>query len=807
MIRLFLILIITLSVLETKLANAEEATKTNVEIFYLPTKDGSLFGLVDANGNVIVTPKYKEIGGFVEGPNGEKLSPVLGANGNYGYINHKGEEVVALTLDQARQLGDKGLARFEQDGQWGYVDASGKIVIEPQFNKASPMVNGFAGIAGDDDKISYIDTTGDIVIKGPFVNAGSFSEAGLAAVVLKKEGKWGVIDTTGKLVIRPKFARIGNFSKDGLAPAAVGKDYDYLWGVINTKGKWIIKPKYEALSDFNQGFAVFKDDDLDAGVITSDGEEIYQSSDYELLLDPACDVLSHGYESVEFASLDGQPIETLNKPSYDFILGFDDQCRSLAVNDFQWGWLSRNGGFTPFEDSSIEPYMEHNYGASFAYPYGDFIPAVTQNHRLVYLDRTGNVALTTEVKSNEKSETLIVNDAQGKELWRANYPINTLIESHALFFKPGKREVVYNESALTDVRPLVQKLKDTKPRYFFGQTAYFGTGNPNPYEVDISDQSDADFGTSEVIAYHYLNEADWGRFYFMDSAVNTSEYFNAVDSQLTKTYGKPFDMSSDRWQEFDDLNLGPWDGGEVHFWEINDSYLFLLSSIGYGDGDITEAVTLSLIPKEKPKPNLLDISSADIDLVETSEESDDEVSEAVKLLAQDTSDPIVVQSRANTVLEIVKSGKSISEYDYLWTLYALLSAAYPELENGMEQSDYIVVADTAINYLDNNGVGEWVFTEQGQFKMEVYRVAGNGTAWTLRESDPQRALPYIEAALKYARDEDLWINDTYVRVLLNLDQQAKAFALIKSTLNGDPDFGDFQEFYEDSAYQDWLKSN
>ena len=81
------------------------------------------------------------------------------------------------------------------------------------------------------------------------------------------------------------------------------------------------------------------------------------------------------------------------------------------------------------------------------------------------------------------------------------------------------------------------------------------------------------------------------------------------------------------------------------------------------------------------------------------------------------------------------------------------------------------------------------------------------SAWTLRESKPTKALSYIELGLTYMRDQDLWMQDTKVRVLLNLNKKEEAYAIVKTVLTESPDFGDFQNFKIDQSYSEWLKAN
>jgi hypothetical protein len=200
------------------------------------------------------------------------------------------------------------------------------------------------------------------------------------------------------------------------------------------------------------------------------------------------------------------------------------------------------------------------------------------------------------------------------------------------------------------------------------------------------------------------------------------------------------------------------------------------------------------------------------------EESNDEVHELVaQAAAQIYPEPLVARSLLVKALQKVNKGAKIDEYDYLWTQYGLLKSSFDTGGANYgpgNQEDYMKVAHNVLNFLDTKtNTGDWVFTETGAFRMEVYREAGNGLAWELMESAInnavlKKALTIVNKTEAYIRDEkDYYILDTKVRILLKLKKEAKAFEIVKNVLSENPDFGDFQNFYDNNKYKTWLKSN
>lgn len=197
----------------------------------------------------------------------------------------------------------------------------------------------------------------------------------------------------------------------------------------------------------------------------------------------------------------------------------------------------------------------------------------------------------------------------------------------------------------------------------------------------------------------------------------------------------------------------------------------------------------------------------DLSQIITFEDTSEEMIEQVKALAGNMSDPVATKERATAILQQVKQGAQINQYDFLWVPYALLRVAYSGSGSGLSEEDELIIALNTVAYLDENGVGEWQYTEQGQFKREVYRTAGNAAAWSLRESNPKRALQLVEQTLQHARPEDTFLQDTHVRILLNLDEKEKAFNVVRQVLEEDPEFVDFQDFLSNEEYLSWLKKN
>lgn len=94
-----------------------------------------------------------------------------------------------------------GLALVKEGLLYGYVNAKGEIVIAAQFEEATDFAEGMAAVKVD-NKWGYIDTTGKFVIAAKYQEARSFGENqynGMARV--KTNNKWGIINKSGQFVV------------------------------------------------------------------------------------------------------------------------------------------------------------------------------------------------------------------------------------------------------------------------------------------------------------------------------------------------------------------------------------------------------------------------------------------------------------------------------------------------------------------------------------------------------------------------------------------------------------------------------
>ncbi len=127
-----------------------------------PVRDDTQWSFIDRDGRTVVS------GVFEIRPDDSEGSGVVTVeldrvrvDGRYGFKNANGQVVIDPKYDQAWYFVD-GLARVQIDGLWGYIDRNGDMKIEPEFDVAWDFEDGIARVKVG-DAFGYINSAGEYV--------------------------------------------------------------------------------------------------------------------------------------------------------------------------------------------------------------------------------------------------------------------------------------------------------------------------------------------------------------------------------------------------------------------------------------------------------------------------------------------------------------------------------------------------------------------------------------------------------------------------------------------------------------------
>lgn len=142
------------------------------------------YHFIDRTGNEVPEPRPEH---YATGKPSELIS--FRQDGLVGFVDADGDIIIKPKFVAALEFSD-GLACVCRDRLFGYIDRTGEFVIPPSFQYANPFAEGLAGVQIEEGKWGFIDKTGKVVIP-PNYNwvYGGFRE-GLAQVVVAGQARY-----------------------------------------------------------------------------------------------------------------------------------------------------------------------------------------------------------------------------------------------------------------------------------------------------------------------------------------------------------------------------------------------------------------------------------------------------------------------------------------------------------------------------------------------------------------------------------------------------------------------------------------
>ncbi len=287
-----------------------------IEYFPFSDEDKERWGIVDAEGNIVVEKEWKQrpalpfnnftkvknkrglwefftisekpeqvgdeyisAGNFSEG-----LAPVCEPDKTISYINKKGR--MEFDLDKnivAAGIFRDGLALIVTNkNKYGFINKKGEVVIEAIFDFASIFKDGLARVVQIENGVeqtSFINHGGQKVftLSENIICNSDFSEG---LVVVKENGEYGYLNKKGVYAIPPVKHRsyAGDFI-DNFAVVGDGDDY----GIINKSGKEVVRTKYDGYLKLMYNQMATIEEDLEFGFINAEGDELI-SPEYDEIL-------------------------------------------------------------------------------------------------------------------------------------------------------------------------------------------------------------------------------------------------------------------------------------------------------------------------------------------------------------------------------------------------------------------------------------------------------------------------------------------------------------------------------------------
>ena len=256
-----------------------------------PAMSGELWGYIDANGKLAISPMYEGVCNFSCGYARvwmtNTTTPIfIDTKGKmqqasfddaddfyYKYSLIEMNELYGLmttSFDYSCQPMFYGLGRMSENGlvrakltskdKWGYVNAKGENKIPAMYDYVDTFEGGVA-VVGIGSKYGAINTKGDYVIQPMYDDLEAIGHGMIAFV---QNDKLGLMNAGGKVVVQPIYDELGYLVDNDLIPACRNDKY----GFINKSGDEKIAFVYDACSSFYEGYAVVYQNDVERVIDT-----------------------------------------------------------------------------------------------------------------------------------------------------------------------------------------------------------------------------------------------------------------------------------------------------------------------------------------------------------------------------------------------------------------------------------------------------------------------------------------------------------------------------------------------------------
>ena len=242
---------------------------------YIKAEIDDMFGVIDAEGRVIVPLEYDFVGNMSED------IIVVSKDGLYGCFDKDGKLVIPLESEEIREYVG-GMARVRQNRKFGFMDKNGQILVNPFSDEVENFSEGCALVTLKDKK-GFVTLQGDW-ITAPMYDGGTSFSGGMAT--LSMNGKHGYIDKSGEFVIPMKYTDAKPFNPD-CRMAAVAMDGK--WGVVKLKDDMsfnadknasdskevlVLPTIYDEIVICSDGF-IYAMKDGKCGIFSNYGREVY----------------------------------------------------------------------------------------------------------------------------------------------------------------------------------------------------------------------------------------------------------------------------------------------------------------------------------------------------------------------------------------------------------------------------------------------------------------------------------------------------------------------------------------------------
>lgn len=258
----------------------------NAQSFF-PVKINDKWGLIDAQGALVVQPNYEAIGEFKHFG-----YAVMQRDNGVGLLDKQGKEVIAPDFDDIKVLSPTLIAVMKQKN-WSVVNTSGMTVLPTGYERVRVYNSNY---------LAYM-----------------------------RNGKWGVIDIKGREITQPIYDDIQLFEDNYWLTTQAQKQ-----GLLRADGLQILSTEYDDIRVYNTNLFFFKKDKL-WGLQASNQAQIFGFDYYNPISDGFIHLKKGSNQQLYSVSRNA----IISQGVYDVFLPFSEQHilakkrQLLALIDYQ----------------------------------------------------------------------------------------------------------------------------------------------------------------------------------------------------------------------------------------------------------------------------------------------------------------------------------------------------------------------------------------------------------------------------------------------------------------------------------------
>ncbi|HEX8548687.1 MAG TPA: WG repeat-containing protein [Cytophagaceae bacterium] len=206
---------------------------------------GTLNGVIDCEGNIVLSPKYERLTNFRYG----KIWAMQ--KGLWSLLNDKGGTLLPPQFTEINPIPNTELTWVNKDGKWGlFNEEKGQYLCQPKFVFAQIMSPN-ATLVKVEDKFGVVN----------HINCGFLLPAqitkvrkvGTHTIIFKQDNKWGLFNEFGKLHLNPEYDSISNKYTDVLLVQKGG-----YYGLYSLNGTQILAPEYDEIGTYSEGYFLIR---------------------------------------------------------------------------------------------------------------------------------------------------------------------------------------------------------------------------------------------------------------------------------------------------------------------------------------------------------------------------------------------------------------------------------------------------------------------------------------------------------------------------------------------------------------------